>query len=51
MSRNNNHSEWPFLTLTAELIKLLIGFDKSQAVGLIDIPKVINLEQKQLEDK
>jgi hypothetical protein len=52
MSRNNLNNnligllEGPFLTRFAELVKLLMGFDKSQAVVLIDIPRVSSLQQK-----
>ena len=40
-----------FLNQFAELVKLLAGFDQSQAVVSIDIPKVSSLHQKQLEDQ
>ena len=44
----NKLLEGPFLTQTAELVKLLTGFDKSQAAVLIDHPKVSNAQQKQM---
>jgi hypothetical protein len=41
----------PFLTQFAELVDLLTGCGKSQAVVSIDNPKVSGTQHKQLEDQ
>jgi hypothetical protein len=43
--------DWLFLTQFAELVKLLTGFGKSQAVVSLDNPKVSDTQHKQLEDQ
>ena len=55
MSRNKDILsellDGPFLTQFAELVKILTGFGKSQAVVSLDNPKVSGTQHKQLEDQ